>query len=161
MEILEEQLKELINAMKEKTNGRVVLNDKILESLHLAYPFNKYGYTLNELLANNIIDYKKHTEIMKSYLKRNANLYLYDIAPRTFGQTWGEEYLRKIIPELKKASIDYDPMYTGEYDLWYDGIRIEVKASRAVKNIPGKALSEKAHKRSSDEYFKMNFQQLN
>ena len=53
-----------------------------------------------------------------------------------------------------------DPGYAGEYDFWLDGIKIEVKASRAVKRKSGDPLIFKALSSDSKFGFDMNFQQI-
>lgn len=52
------------------------------------------------------------------------------------------------------------PYYSGQYDFWYNGIRIEVKASRAVRRKSGDSLIIKALSSDSNYGFDMNFQQL-
>lgn len=53
-----------------------------------------------------------------------------------------------------------DPEYKGQYDFWYNGIRIEVKASRAVDRRSGDTLIMKALSSNSKKGFDMNFQQI-
>ncbi len=53
-----------------------------------------------------------------------------------------------------------DPDYSGQYDFWLDGIRIEVKASRAVDSGSDEPLYIKALSRNTLKPFLMNFQQL-
>ncbi|MBR1867389.1 MAG: hypothetical protein IJ800_02280, partial [Clostridia bacterium] len=48
----------------------------------------------------------------------------------------------------------------GEYDFWYNGIKIEVKASRAVRRKSGDSLIIKALSSDSKYGFDMNFQQI-
>ena len=100
-------------------------------------------------------------DLRNSYLERNKYLYVFEItAPRTFGETWAQRHLNEVVPELKRPSTTLDPEYSGQYDFWYDGIRIEVKASRAVKRKSGDALILKALSSDSKQGFDMNFQQI-
>ena len=62
--------------------------------------------------------------------------------------------------KLANAHKKYDGKYSGEYDLWFDGITIEVKASRAVDSDSDEPLYMKALSRSSTKNLLMNFQQL-
>ena len=57
-------------------------------------------------------------------------------------------------------STAYDKNYSGQYDFWYEGIKIEVKASRAVKRKSGDSLIIKALSSDSTAGFDMNFQQI-
>lgn len=82
------------------------------------------------------------------------------MSPRVFGQIWGEEHIRKINPRFLKPSKTFDNNYSGEYDIWIDGIKVEVKSSRAFdKKIRG-TLTSKALEFDSSKTFWMNFQQL-
>jgi hypothetical protein len=61
---------------------------------------------------------------------------------------------------FKKPNKDIDPTFEGQYDLWFEGIKVEVKACRAT-NIKKKGnLMEKALRYDSNEPFLMNFQQI-
>ena len=53
-----------------------------------------------------------------------------------------------------------DADFKGEYDLWLDGIKIEVKASRAVDSDSDEPLYIKALSSNTHKRFLMNFQQL-
>jgi type I restriction/modification enzyme len=68
--------------------------------------------------------------------------------------------INEVVPELKNPSKKLDPNYSGQYDFWYDNIRIEVKASRAVKRKSGETLIIKALSSDSKSGFDMNFQQM-
>ena len=71
------------------------------------------------------------------------------MAPRTYAQTWGEQHIRSLFPEFIKAtkenvSAEY-PAFDGEFDLWLDGIRIEVKACRANNPKASGSLASRAY----------------
>jgi hypothetical protein len=124
------------------------------------FPFNRFEYVISHLIASDILDLEQYLEIRNSYLERNKYLYIFEItAPRTFGETWAHRHLNELVPELKRPSKKLDPNYSGQYDFWHDGIRIEVKASRAVKRQSGEPLVIKALSTDSSEGFDMNFQQ--
>ncbi|MDX1905162.1 MAG: hypothetical protein SFU27_13495 [Thermonemataceae bacterium] len=75
---------------------------------------------------------------------------------RGFSQT----YVQGKCSKLKIPNKKLDPNYSGDYDLWLDGIKIEVKASRAVDSDSKEPLYMKALPRNTDKNFLMNFQQL-
>ena len=133
-----------------------------LEKLESVYPFNEVEDLMIHLIGTGKITLEEYLKLRKSYLKRNPYLKLFEItAPRTFGETWAQNYLNEIVPELRKPSKKYDSDYSkGKYDFWYDGIRIEVKASRAVRREGGGTLIEKALSSNSKDGFDMNFQQI-
>ena len=64
------------------------------------------------------------------------------------------------MPDLEKPSKKTDPEYSGQYDFFFKGIRIEVKASRAVDADSDEPLYVKALASDSEKRFWMNFQQI-
>lgn len=161
MERLISELKSKITLMRKKTNNSIDLRDESLDDLYSVYPFNKFEYVISHLIATETISLQEYLDIRNSYLERNKYLYVFEItAPRTFGETWAQRHLNEVVPELKKPSTALDPTYSGEYDFWYNGIKIEVKASRAVKRKSGDALIIKALSSDSKSGFDMNFQQI-
>lgn len=160
MEILYKELNILIDKMEAETKEKY----KVVENLSTSnsvYPFNKIEYIMTCLIATNTISFEKYLEMRNSYLQRNKFLYTFEMTgPRTFGEIWAQNYLREIVPELKKPSKKLDKDYSGQYDLWFDNIRIEVKASRAVRKQKGGRLFEKALLSTSKAPFNMNFQQI-
>lgn len=161
MERLINELKCKIKDMKNNTNNSIDLSDERLDDLYSVYPFNKFEYVISHLIATDTIDLQEYLNIRNSYLERNKYLYVFEItAPRTFGETWAQRHLNEVVPELKMPSTAYDKDYSGQYDFWYNGIRIEVKASRAVKRKSGDSLIIKALSSDSMAGFDMNFQQI-
>lgn len=144
-----------------KLNGKYNLNDDFLDNLYSVYPFNKFEYIISHLIAERVLNLEQYLEIRNAYLRRNKFLYVFEItAPRTFGEAWAQRHLNELIPELDRPSKDFDKSYAGQYDFWYKGISIEVKASRAVMRKGGDTLLEKALSSDSKHGFDMNFQQI-
>lgn len=161
MEKLVKELQNQIKRMKHITGNECNLTESFLDTLYSVYPFNKFEYIISHLIANHVITLEQYLEIRNSYLERNKYLYVFEItAPRTFGETWAQRHLNEVVPELKRPSTSLDPDYSGQYDFWYNGIRIEVKASRAVKRKSGDSLILKALSSDSTQGFDMNFQQI-
>lgn len=159
MEKLENELKSKI--LKAKSNDAFILNDEYLDNLYSVYPFNKFEFIISHLIADGVISLQEYLEIRNSYLQRNRYLYVFEItAPRSFGETWAQRHLNEIVPELQRPSTQFDKNYSGQYDFWYEGIKIEVKASRAVRRESGNSLIMKALASDSTFGFDMNFQQI-
>ena len=157
MEVL---LKEL-NKKIEKSKYKEKLSPENIETLKNKYPFNKFEYIFCHLISEVLISIEEYNQLRTEYLKRNKYLHIFEInAPRTFGETWAQNYLKGKVKELEKPSKKLDPSHDGEYDFWYKGIQIEVKASRAVRRESGKSLVEKALSSDSQSEFDMNFQQI-
>ncbi len=161
MEKLIEELREKISLLYRNYGDLYNLNDDVLDRLYFVYPFNKFEYVISHLIATETITLEQYYDLRNRYLERNKYLYVFEItAPRTFGETWAQRHLNEVVPELKRPSKKYDPDYSGEYDFWYDGIKIEVKASRAVRRESGEPLIIKALASNSKYGFDMNFQQI-
>lgn len=154
------QLKEYLNrfAADLQNNDRKFLEVR-LESLISVFPFSEYEYMLMFLKDREIITFEEYEKLRKNYVKANKYLKLYEIAPRIFGQ-WGEEHIRDLDSRLKKAAKSLDPKYNGQYDIWIDGLRVEIKACRAIHTKKRGAIVSKALRYDSKNPFWMNFQQL-
>ncbi len=125
------------------------------------FPFNEYEHLICGLINKGGLTYDQYIEIRTEYISENPNLWIFEIsAPRGFGEKFAQTYVQGKSSKLKKPSKKIDPTYSGEYDLWLDGISIEVKASRAVDSDSDEPLYMKALSRHTDKKFLMNFQQL-
>ena len=157
MEKLIEELDAKIKLLKKNQGEKYNLEHSFLDTLYSVYPFNKFEYIISHLIGTETISIQEYLSIRSKYLERNKFLYVFEItAPRTFGETWAQRHLNEIVPELKLPSTVYDPTYNGEYDFWYDSIKIEVKASRAVRRKSGGTLIEKALASDSSDEVKNN-----
>ena len=132
-----------------------------IENDHSVFPFNEYEYLICQLINSGGITFKNYVDIRNEYIAENPNLWIFEIsAPRGFGEGFAQTYVQGRSQNIKKASKKIDPNFTGEYDLWMGGIKIEVKASRAVDADSEEPLYMKALARKSKKNFLMNFQQL-
>lgn len=158
--ILQELKKLLMNYENQLTPE---LKDKLNEKLKLsveAYPFNEYEFRLNYFQEHKIISFSQYEQIRQKYILSNNYLELYGLAPRVFGQIWGETHISELDNRFSKASKSLDSNYSGEYDLWIEGKKIEVKACRAIDTKVRGSLISKALEYESTNSFWMNFQQL-
>ena len=155
-----EHLQEELNALLAQLPNREEFQER-LDSLVSVYPFNEYEYVISTLLAMDVLTLDGYHEMRDSYISRNLYLYIFEIsAPRSFGETWAQGHLKELVPDLQKPSKRTDPDYSGQYDLYLEGIRIEVKASRAVDADMDAPLYVKALASDSTKGFWMNFQQV-
>ena len=157
MEKLKAQLEELLNRLRNAEEVRATLQELIS-----IYPFSEYEYILSHLLASDKLSLDEYYQLRNDYLDRNLYLYLFEIsAPRGFGEAWAQGHLKELVPSLERPSKRTDPKYSGEYDFFLQpGIRIEVKASRAVEFRSDAPLYIKALASDSQKPFDMNFQQI-
>jgi hypothetical protein len=131
-----------------------------LQSLTHVYPFNQYEYTLMFLVSNGAISFADYETLRDQYASGNQYRELFGLAPRIFGQIWGEKHLMDLDNRFVKATKLLDPNYSGQYDLWINGARIEVKAARAIDTKHRGELITKALRSDSPQGFWMNFQQI-
>jgi hypothetical protein len=125
------------------------------------FPFNEYEHLICGLIDKKGLTYEDYLNIRSEYISANPNLWIFEIsAPRGFGEKFAQTYVHGKCPKLTPPSKKLDPQYAGQYDLWLDGIRIEVKASRAVDSDSEEPLYVKALSRDTSRPFLMNYQQL-
>lgn len=155
------ELKEYLDkfATELESKDKKFLEEK-LKVLISIFPFNEYEYMLIFFRDRGIITFEEYEKLRKSYVSSNKYLSLFGIAPRVFGQIWGEEHIRSINSRFKQGSKELDPDYSGQYDIWLDRIKLEVKACRAINTGKRGDLVSKALCYDSKEPFWMNFQQL-
>lgn len=134
---------------------------KIVENDEPIFPFNDYEHLICALIDKGGLTYKKYLEIRTEYISANPYLWLFEIsAPRGFGEKFAQTYVKGMCSKIQNPNKKLDPNYSGDYDLWLDGIRIEVKASRAVDSDSEKPLYIRALSINTNKNFLMNFQQL-
>ena len=154
---LKQYLENFIQSLKPKNHR--LLNAR-LESLKSVFPFNEYEYILMFLRDKEIITFQQYEELREKYVSSNPYLELYGIAPRTFGEIWGHPHIMDIDNRFKRPNKKLDPAYEGQYDLWFEGVKVEVKACRAINTKKKGNLMAKALRYGSDEPFWMNYQQI-
>ena len=156
-----EKLMEFLNKKNEQLPSDKRMSAEVLKSIRFARPFNKHEFYVSHLIANGVLSLDEYKKIRKEYLTRHPNLYLFEMTSKVFGQSFGEDHILNIVKGMEKASKGNDENFDGEYDLLFKGIKVEVKASRAVdKDYPDDPLPEKALKYGTNKKFLMNFQQL-
>jgi len=158
------ELSELKNRICDSFSGSMQdLQDVLamVEEDNAIYPFNEFEQLICGLIEKGGLSYQQYIDIRTEYISENPNLWIFEIsAPRGFGEKFAQTYVQGKCHKLQKPSKKIDPSFSGEYDLWLDGIRIEVKASRAVDSNSDEPLYIKALSRDTEKPFLMNFQQL-
>ena len=131
-----------------------------LQGLASVFPFSEYEFILMFLRDRGVISFEDYEKLRDRYISANRYLDLFSLAPRVFGQIWGEKHIMDLDPRFQKPDKSLDPEYTGEYDLWIEGVKVEVKSSRAINTEKHGSLVSKALRYGSSDPFWMNFQQL-
>ena len=156
MEHLQNELDQLLSKLPNEEELRRRLDDLVS-----VFPFNEYEYMISNLLAAEVLTLDRYVELRDEYIERNLYLYIFEIsAPRNFGESWAQGHIKELVPKVTKPSKKLDKSYSGQYDLYLEGIRIEVKASRAVDAEVEAPLYVKALSSVSTKPFWMNFQQV-
>jgi len=155
------ELKGFLNSLAEslKAQDRKLLNAR-LKGLISAFPFNEYEYILMFLLDREVIKFDEYERLRTDYVSSNTYLELYGLAPRVFGEIWSHQHIMDLDSRFIKPNTKVDPNYEGQYDLWLDGVKVEVKSARAINTKKRGNLVSKALRYDSDEPFWMNYQQI-
>ena len=156
-EDLRSYLEHLIGALE---NANQELLRVRLESLVSAFPFNEYEYILTFLVDRRVISFNEYEVLRNNYVSANRYLDLFSLAPRVFGQIWGEKHVMDLDKRFEKPNKNLDPDYNGQYDLWIEGGRVEVKAARAIHTRKRGNIASKALRWGEEAPFWMNYQQL-
>lgn len=154
---LRSYLESLIDSLE---SGNQELLRARLESLVSVFPFNEYEYIITFLVDRHVISFNEYEELRNNYVSANRYLDLFSLAPRTFGQIWGERHLMDLDRRFQKPNKNLDPEYEGQYDLWLEGVRVEIKAARAIHTKQREAIASKALHWGAKAPFWMNYQQL-
>lgn len=147
----------LIETMR--SEDRAALNAR-LGSLASAFPFNECEYIIAFLTNRGILSFAECETLRERYVSANRYLALFDLSPRTFGQGWAERHLQDLDDSFRTPNKNLDLRYDGEYDLWLEGFRVEVKSSRAAASNRRGPLASRALRWGEDAPFWMNFQQV-
>ena len=108
-----------------------------LESLASVFPFNEYEYTTAFLVDRNVISFSEYEAHREKFVSSSRYFDLFSLAPRSFGQGWGEKHLINFDDGFQRVSKTLDPKYVGQYDHWIRGIWVEGNAARAIDNSRG------------------------
>lgn len=118
---LKNKIVQAFNGSEEDLNEVLVL----IEQDKAIFPFNEYEHLICSLIEKGGLTYEQYLDLRTEYISENINLWIFEItAPRTFGEKFAQTYVQGKCSKLKKPSKKIDPNYSGEYDLWLDGITI-------------------------------------
>ena len=162
MELLKEKIEHYFVTLGDVDPPAFEKANAVIHEDNLVSPFTENNIKLATLLSAGAISLDEYIQLERDYGARNKFLYVFELnGPRTFGEHWAQDYLKQQVDKLQNPSKTLDSNYSGEYDFWFDGIRIEVKASRAVLDKSGGRLVDKAlYSDDKTSRFNMNFQQL-
>ncbi|MDL2262439.1 hypothetical protein LJC11_02930, partial [Bacteroidales bacterium OttesenSCG-928-I21] len=124
------ELSELKTKIIESFRGTVEALEEVLQLVEKdksVFPFNEYEHFICNLIEKGGLTYEQYIDIRTEYISANPNLWIFEIsAPRGLGERFAQTYVQGKCSKLKSPNKKLDPNYSGDYDLWLDGIRIEV-----------------------------------
>ncbi|RMG27793.1 MAG: hypothetical protein D6732_19805, partial [Methanobacteriota archaeon] len=85
-----------------------------LHGLVSVFPFNEYEYLITFLVDRDVLSFNEYESLRSDYVSANRYLNLFSLAPRVFGQIWGEKHLMDIDERFQKPDKSLDPGYDGE-----------------------------------------------
>ena len=65
-----------------------------LQGLASVFPFSEYEFILMFLRDREIISFEDYEKLRDNYVSANRYLDLFSLAPRVFGQIWGEKHIK-------------------------------------------------------------------
>lgn len=72
--------------------------DIFIEDEPLTYPYSLQARIATYLVASNAISYEEYNEMYEEFKRRNPYLKAFEMAPRTFGETWIENKILRRFP---------------------------------------------------------------
>jgi hypothetical protein len=157
----EAQFQEYLDSLLSRLKGKgAEFIEKELKSLLSLLSFNRYEQMLSFLKDEEILDPPHYELLRKNYLVFNKYLMLYGIGSRIFGEIWAINQLKSLDKRFIEPAKINDPLYYGEYDLIFEGLKIGAKACRAVDLQEEGSRFAKALHYDSGRPFEMNFRQL-
>lgn len=70
-----------------------------LQGLASVFPFNEYEFILMFLRDREVISFEDYEKLRDTYVSANRYLDLFSLAPRVFGQIWGEKHIMDLDPQ--------------------------------------------------------------
>lgn len=126
-------------------------------------PLGALVHTLVYLATHGVLSWAQFEQELARCEQRNPNLLLFEMSARAFGDHC-EALVNHHAARLLRPTRALDARYAGEYDLLLsgavEGVRVEVKGSRAVAARTRGSMSGRALHSSAGAPFVMNFQHL-
>lgn len=153
-EELRKYLEELETGCKE---GDRKLVQEELERAMCIMQSSEFDYVLANLQKKNLITSQEYGTLKREQMS-NRYLILYGIDSRLFAEIWAVEHLKRMDPRFNS---EFDRAATKKYEALFEGIKVGIKACRAVKeNVQGDRFKG-ALRYSLKQPFAFRFRNLN
>jgi hypothetical protein len=157
MDLLRRELRRRIEALPDAVEVlAAIARDKA------PHPCSSHDLMVAILVERGALRVREYLEMREAHARACPNLHLYQItAPRAFGDGWGQAHLEEIAPSLVRPTRELDPGFAGQYDRIHRdaGVRVELKATRVVEDVPGN-LPDKALASDTNVPYMLHFKQL-
>lgn len=148
---MEQLFTELCSFVPDEYEDEAVTCLAAAEELPLGETVNFAAY----LIERGWLKYEDFVKLQKSFLERNTNLNIFKMSDTSFGVKWGQAHIFALSDKFLKPEKGQD-----HHDAVLDGLKIEIKASRAVERGSRLPLSEKALRYDDQRPFTMNFNHI-
>jgi hypothetical protein len=156
-----EEFKIYLDALKSELKGQPdEVKEKKIKALASVLSVKEYDEVVSVLKADEVITVQQYEMLKKYYMVSNKYLMFYGIGSRIFGEIWAIQQLKSLDSRFKEPNMTLDPLYCGEYDLLFEGVKIGAKACRAVNlQVEGDRFAKAMHY-DTKKFFVMHFRQL-
>jgi len=157
----ENEFKDYLDTLKSELNGQLnEVKEKKLKALTSVLSVKDYEQILSILKADDVLSVQEYEMLKKNYMVSNKYLMFYGIGSRIFGEIWAIQQLKSLDSRFKEPNMTLDPLYCGEYDLLFEGVKIGAKACRAISvNEEGDRFAKAMHY-DPKKFFAMHFRQV-
>jgi hypothetical protein len=122
-----------LKALKSELNGQSdEAKEKKLKALTAVLTVKEYEQIISVLKDDESISVQQYEMLKKNYMVSNKYLMYYGISSRIFGEVWAIQQLKSLDSRFKEPDKSLDPSYCGEYDLLFEGVKIQARACRAI-----------------------------
>ncbi len=157
----EKEFKDYFDELRSELKGRSEeAKEKKIKALAETLTVKEYERVISALKSDAVLSSQQYEMLKKNYMVFNKYLMYYGIGSRIFGEIWAIQQLKGLDSRFKEPDKASDPSYCGEYDLLFEGVKIEARACRAVNlGEEGDRFAMAMHY-DTRKFFAMHFRQL-
>ena len=157
----ENEFKDYLDTLKFELKGQPdEAKEKKLKALTSVLCVKEYEQLISGLKADDVLSVQEYEMLKKNYMVSNKYLMFYGIGSRIFGEIWAIQQLKSLDSRFKVPDTTLDPLYCGEYDLSFEGVKIGAKACRGVNVDEEGDRFAKAMHYDPKKFFVMHFRQV-
>ncbi|MCX5707447.1 MAG: hypothetical protein NTY14_00460, partial [Candidatus Omnitrophica bacterium] len=129
----EKELNGYLDALKSELKDRSdEAKEEKLKALTSVLTVKEHEQIISALKADEVISVQQYEMLKKNYMVSNKYLMFYGISSRIFGEVWAIQQLKGLDSGFIEPNKTLDPSFCGEYDLLFEGVKIQARACRAI-----------------------------